>query len=131
MDPLEDGAVSLDLSEVPAPVCLKSGVLDLQLGVLLLQVLGLLPLGIQRGLESQLLLVVMFLQPPLLLGEVQLLLLEVDDRLLGVLKSGQDVIHLSHLLLGPVSLELLQLGDLGIKNTFDRLCHVPFIGFVK
>merc|ERR1719384_263215 len=131
MDPLEDGAVSLDLSEVSTPVCLKSGVLDLQLGVLLLQVLGLLPLGVQRGLESQLLLVVAFLQPPLLLGEVQLLLLEVDDRLLGVLKSGQDVIHLGPLLLGPVSLEFLQLSDLGIKNTFDRLCHVPFIGFVK
>merc|ERR1711884_207604 len=109
MDTLEDGSVSLDLSEVSAPVCLKSGVLDLQLGVLLLQVLGLLPLGIQRGLESQLLLIVAFLQPPLLLSEVQLLLLKVDDRLLGVLKSGQNVIHLGHLLLGPVSLELLQL----------------------
>merc|ERR1712241_449964 len=131
MDPLEDGSVSLDLSEVSAPVCLKSGVLNLQLGVLLLQVLGLLPLGIQRGLESQLLLVVAFLQPPLLLSKVQLLLLKVDDRLLGVLKSGQDVIHLGHLLLGPVSLEFLQLSDLCIKNTFDRLCHVPFIGFVK
>merc|ERR1719223_2111458 len=131
MDPLEDGAVSLDLSEVSAPVCLKSGILDLQLGVLLLQVLGLLSLGIQRGLESQLLLVVTFLQPPLLLSEVQLLLLKVDDRLLGVLKSGQDVVHLGHLLLGPVSLELLQLSDLGIKNTLDGLCHVPFIGFVK
>merc|ERR1719350_1434766 len=131
MDPLEDGSVSLDLSEVSTPVCLKSGILNLQLGVLLLQVLGLLPLGIQRGLESQLLLVVAFLQPPVLLSEVQLLLLKVDDRLLGVLKSGQDVVHLGHLLLGPVSLELLQLSDLGIKNTFDRLCHVPFIGFVK
>merc|ERR1712214_168885 len=63
MDTLEDGSVSLDLSEVSAPVCLKSGVLDLQL-----EVLGLLPLGIQRGLESQLLLVVTFLQPPLLLS---------------------------------------------------------------
>merc|ERR1712045_1016188 len=94
MDPLEDGAVSLDLSEVSAPVCLKSGVLNLQLGVLLLQVLGLLPLGIQRGLESQLLLVVAFLQPPLLLSKVQLLLLKVDDRLLGVLKPGQDIVHL-------------------------------------
>merc|ERR1712227_28719 len=131
MDPLEDGAVSLDLSEVSTPVCLKSGILNLQLGVLLLQVLGLLPLGIQRGLESQLLLVVAFLQPPLLLSKVQLLLLEVDDRLLGVLKSGQDIIHLGHLLLGPVSLQFLELCDLGIKNTFDRLCHVPFIGFVK
>merc|ERR1711971_1215570 len=66
MDPLEDGSVSLDFSEVSTPVCLKSGILNLQLGVLLLQVLGLLPLGIQRGLESQLLLVVTFLQPPLL-----------------------------------------------------------------
>merc|ERR1719350_1651036 len=108
MDPLEDGAVSLDLSEVSAPVCLKSGVLHLQ-------VLGLLPLGIQRGLESQLLLVVAFLQPPLLLSEVQLLLLKVDDRLLGMLKSGQDVVHLGHLLLGPVSLELLQLSDMASK----------------
>merc|ERR1719225_642417 len=131
MDPLEDGSVSLDLSEVSTSVCLKSGILNLQLSVLLLQVLGLLPLGIQRGLESQLLLVVAFLQPPFLLSEVQLLLLKVDDRLLGVLKSGQDVVHLSHLLLGPVSLKLLQLSNLGIKNTFDRLCHVPFIGFVK
>merc|ERR1719350_1949926 len=131
MDPLEDGSVSLDLSEVSTPVCLKPGILDLQLGVLLLQVLGLLPLGVQRGLESQLLLVVTFLQSPILLSEVQLLLLKVYDRLLGVLKSGQDVIHLSHLLLGPVSLKLLQLSDLGIKNTFDRLCHVSFIGFVK
>ena len=52
MDPLEDGAVSLDLSEVSAPVCLKSGILDLQLGVLLLQVLGLLPLGIQLKKEK-------------------------------------------------------------------------------
>merc|ERR1719251_723802 len=103
MDPLEDGAVSLDLSEVSAPVCLKSGILNLQLGVLLLQVLGLLPLGIQRGLESQLLLVVAFLQPPLLLSEVQ--------RLLGVLKPGQDIVHLGHLLLGPVSLKLLQVSD--------------------
>merc|ERR1712172_157270 len=47
MDPLEDGSVSLDFSEVSTPVCLKSGILNLQLGVLLLQVLGLLPLGIQ------------------------------------------------------------------------------------
>ena len=68
-----------------------------------------------RGLESQLLLVVAFLEPALLLGEVQLLLLEVDDRLFGVLESGQDVVHLSHLLLGPMGLELLQLGDLKIS----------------
>ena len=43
------------------------------------------------------------------MGEVELLLLEVNDCLLGVIESGQDVIHLSHLLLGPVGLELPKL----------------------
>ena len=95
------------------------------------------------GFEFQLILVVFFLEPPLLLGEVELLLLEVDDCLLGVVESGKDVIHLSHLLLGPVGLELPKLLYLkislevimiqefnlylGIKNTFDSQCRVPFI----
>ena len=47
MDPLEDGSVSLDLSEVSAPVRLKPGILQLQLAVLLLQVVSLLPLSVQ------------------------------------------------------------------------------------
>ena len=81
------------------------------------------------------------------MGEVELLLLEVDDCLLGVVESGQDVVHLSHLLLGPVGLELPKLLylkislevimiqefnlHLSIKNTFDSQCGVPFIRIVK
>ena len=71
-----------------------------------------------RGLVFQLLLVVEFLEPPLLLGEVKLFLLEVDDCLLGVLEPGQDVVHLGHLLLGPVSLKLLKLFYLKISFAY-------------
>ena len=51
MNILEDGSVSLHLSEVATPVRLEPLVLDLYLGVLLLQVLCLLPLGLQLEAE--------------------------------------------------------------------------------
>ena len=47
VDPLEDGSVSLDFSEVSTSVALEPGILDLQLAVFLLQVVSLLPLGVQ------------------------------------------------------------------------------------
>ena len=50
VDPLEDGSVSLDFSEVSTPVALEPGILDLKLAVFLLQVVSFLPLGVQLEL---------------------------------------------------------------------------------
>ena len=62
---------------------------------------------------SQLLLLQLFTQPFLLLDQVQLLLLQVDDCLLGHLQPPQDLLNISFLLARPVISELGQLFYLG------------------
>ena len=60
------------------------------------------------GFTGQLLLLQLFTQPFLLLDEVQLLLLQVNDCLLGQLQSPQDLLNISLLLPSPVISELGQ-----------------------
>ena len=69
------------------------------------------------SLTSQLLFLQLFAQPFFLLDQVQLLLLQVDDCLLGQLQPPQDLLNISFLLAGPIISELGQFLYLG----YDRV----------
>ena len=74
--------------------------------------------GAHLSLTSQLLFLQLLTQPLLLLDQVQLLLLQVNDCLLGQLQPPQDLLNISFLLPSPVISELgqfLYLGDITIS----------------